>query len=131
MDVFLTILLLFLTTTVGKIEMLNLLEVALFSVIGCLLPALLALSLGKGFSLESLLILFFYSLEVLLRKYKRLELTEAIFNEMKLYEKKSKEQEGLVSQLLPKHAFLKLRNQNLSNKIELTDVIEGCHAPLC
>lgn len=62
--------------------------------------------------------------EVMSRKYNRLQLAETMYKEIKIEERRSKEQEGLVSQLLPKHAFLKLRNQNLSNKIELTDVIE-------
>lgn len=33
------------------------------------------------------------------------------------YEKRNKEQSDLVSQLLPKHAYEKLKNQNIENRL--------------
>lgn len=44
-------------------------------------------------------------------------MTIEMYISVQIQEKQKREQEALVSQLLPKHAFLKLRNQNLSNKI--------------
>lgn len=121
---FKTIFLMVLITTTGRIEMLNLPELGVFGLLGCFIPVLLGFLIKQWYSLDDVLSLFFYAVLILLRKYKRLQLAQSIYNETTLYEKKSREQEGLVSQLLPKHAFLKLRNQNLANKIELTDVIE-------
>ena len=47
------------------------------------------------------------------------------YSETLLYEKKTQEQSALVSQLLPKHAYEKLKNQNIENRLELTDKFEG------
>lgn len=47
------------------------------------------------------------------------------FSETLLYEKKTQEQSALVSQLLPKHAYEKLKNQNTENRLELTDKFEN------
>jgi hypothetical protein len=59
----------------------------------------------------------FYGGFVLLRKHRSIKLTIEMYISVQIQEKQKREQEALVSQLLPKHAFLKLRNQNLSNKI--------------
>ena len=42
-----------------------------------------------------------------------------------VFQKKSQEQSALVSQLLPKHAYEKLKNQDIGNRLELTDKFEN------
>lgn len=63
---------------------------------------------------------FYYSL-ILFRKYLTLRECYNNYIQMINYEKRNKEQSDLVSQLLPKHAYEKLKNQNIENRLELTD----------
>ncbi len=50
---------------------------------------------------------------VLFRKYLSLRDCYNNYVQMVNYEKRNKEQSDLVSQLLPKHAYEKLKNQNI------------------
>lgn len=43
------------------------------------------------------------------------------FNYLMKNNNKKEEEKGLVSQLLPTHAFLKLKSEKIDNKLELTD----------
>lgn len=78
----------------------------------------------KGKFEISIIVMFFYFTLNCYRKYKNLEETYKNYSSGKIYKKKSKEQSDLVSQLLPKHAYEKLKNQNSENRLELTDRFE-------
>lgn len=94
--------------------------------IGYAIPWLFAVFLGQGLPFHHDLVLFaFYCGFLVVKKHRNRKLTWGMVRSIQSQDKQKREQEALVSQLLPKHAFLKLRNQNLSNKIELTDQIEG------
>ena len=47
------------------------------------------------------------------------------YNQIVAYEKRRSEQSKVVSQLLPKHAYEKLKNQNVENRLQLTDKFEN------
>lgn len=70
------------------------------------------MSLEGIFSI-SILYEIFYFLLVLFRKYLSLRDCYNNYVQMVNYEKRNKEQSDLVSQLLPKHAYEKLKNQNI------------------
>lgn len=113
-------------TLASDLHLFHLQHLALLQTVGYVLP--LAFSVGfHPSSLQShdISCLVFYCGLMLLRKYRIQHLTKEMYLSQAKQDKQKTEQEALVSQLLPKHAFLKLRNQNLSNKIELTDEIEG------
>ena len=59
----------------------------------------------------------FYFCLILFRKYLTLRECYNNYIQMVNYEKRNKEQSDLVSQLLPKHAYEKLKNQNIENRL--------------
>jgi class 3 adenylate cyclase len=58
------------------------------------------------------------------RKYTDLKDCYDNYGQSQINEKKTQEISALVSQLLPKHAYEKLKNQSIENKLELTDRFE-------
>lgn len=83
------------------------------------------MSVSGFFEVTILYEAFYYGL-VLFRKYLTLRDCYNNYIQMVNYEKRNKEQSDLVSQLLPKHAYEKLKNQNIENRLELTDEFENC-----
>jgi phospholipid-translocating ATPase len=85
-----------------------------------------AISFGTSEVFEdSIIYQFFFLVLILIRKYSYLKDYYDNYNQSQIYEKKTQEQSALVSQLLPKHTYGKLKNQNIENKLELTDQFEG------
>lgn len=65
----------------------------------------------------AIVFIFFYSVFVCIRKYMMLLDCYKNYNQSVTYEKRRSEQSKVVSQLLPKHAYEKLKNQNVENRL--------------
>lgn len=90
----------------------------------CILVSAVTLGVNSTFSID-IIYEVFVLVFVVMRKHSHLKEYYENYNQAQIYEKKTQEQEALVSQLLPKHAYEKLKNQNIENKLELTDRFEG------
>jgi phospholipid-translocating ATPase len=73
---------------------------------------------------DNLVYQLFFLVLILIRKYSYLRDYYDSYNQAQVYERKTQEQSALVSQLLPKHTYEKLKNQNIENRLELTDQFE-------
>ena len=85
--------------------------------------SIIIMSISKQFE-AAIIIEIFYFAFILIRKYSYLKESYENFSQAEIYEKKTQEQSALVSQLLPKHAYEKLKNQSIENRLELTDRFE-------
>ena len=68
---------------------------------------------------------FFYFVFILVRKYTNVSYQYQNYSQLITDEKKTQQQSALVSQLLPKHAYEKLKNQDIENRLQLTDKFEN------
>ena len=66
---------------------------------------------------SSLIYESFYILLIAIRKYITLKDSYKNYNQGLTYEKRRSKQSKVVSQLLPKHAYQKLKNQNIENRL--------------
>ena len=69
---------------------------------------------------------WFYILLVLIRKYDFQKESIINFRQGAKTVQLSNELSKIVSELLPKHAYEKLKTQNFENRLELTDLFEQC-----
>lgn len=69
---------------------------------------------------------WFYVGLVLIRKYVFQKESIINFRQGQKTAQISKELSTIVSELLPKHAYEKLKTQNFENRLELTDQFEDC-----
>ena len=88
----------------------NFLHTVIFCVFYLVMTSILS---GYAGSFDLAIIpLFFYFVLICLRKYSNIQDSYKNYSSARVHKRKSKEQSDLVSQLLPKHAYEKLKNQN-------------------